>query len=96
MSQDRSWWFAFRGSELLVLQEDAGARVPSGGEWAGFGLAGDEPQPVGELAGIACHAVGLADGTEPPGGAVFQGLRRLWGALDEDTWKLAGRAAQIV
>ena len=26
----------------------------------------------------------------------FQGLRRLWGALDEEAWKLAGRAVQIV
>jgi NAD+ diphosphatase len=96
VSQDRSWWFAFRGNELLVLQEEAGARVPSGGEWAGLGLAGDEPQPVGEMAGIVCHAVGLADGTEPPAGAAFHGLRRLWGLLDEEAWKLAGRAAQIV
>jgi NAD+ diphosphatase len=96
MSQDPSWWFAFRGSELLVLQEDAGARLPSGREWAALGLAGDEPQAVGELAGIASYAVGLAEGAEPPEGTVFQGLRRLWGLLDEDAWKLAGRAAQIV
>lgn len=96
MSLDRSWWFAFRGSELLVLQEAAGARVPSGGEWAGLGLGGDEPQMVGELAGIASYAVSLAEGTEPPEGAMFQGLRRLWGLLDEDAWKLAGRAAQIL
>ena len=26
----------------------------------------------------------------------FQGLRRLWGVLDEEAWKLAGRAVQIV
>jgi NAD+ diphosphatase len=96
MSRDRSWWYAFRGSELLVLQEGAGARVPAGHEWASLGLAGDEPQAVGEMAGIACYAVGLADGAEPPEGAMFQGLRRLWGLLDEEAWKLAGRAAQIV
>ena len=36
------------------------------------------------------------DAAEPPEGMAFQGLRRLWGALDEETWKLAGRAVQIV
>lgn len=96
MSRDRSWWFAFRGSELLVRQDGAGARVPSGFEWAAFGLAGEEAHAVGEREGAACYTVGLAEGTEPPEGTAFQGLRRLWGLLDEDAWKLAGRAAQIV
>jgi NAD+ diphosphatase len=96
MSQGPSWWFAFRGSELLVRLEGSGARLPTGAEWPAFSLAGDEVHAVGDWEGAACYAVGLAEGTEPPEGMAFQGLRRLWGSLDEEAWKLAGRAAQIV
>ncbi len=96
MSQDPSWWFAFRGSELLVRLEGSGARLPTGAEWSALSLAGDEVHAVGDREGAACYAVGLAEGTEPPEGTAFQGLRRLWGLLDEETWKLAGRAVQIV
>ena len=97
MSQhSKGWWFAFRGSELLVRLEGAEARVPSGDEWAGLRLPTEEPHVVGDLAGTAVWAVALAVDADPPEGMTFQGLRRLWGALDEEVWKLAGRAVQIV
>ncbi|HEX4494623.1 MAG TPA: NADH pyrophosphatase zinc ribbon domain-containing protein, partial [Thermoanaerobaculia bacterium] len=91
-----SVWFAFRGAELLVIQEDSTARVPTGAEWAALGLAAGEPQAVGFLAGAEAWAVAVEPGAESPDGMAFLGLRRLWGALAEDAWKLAGRALQIV
>ena len=84
-------WFAFRGSELLVRMEGTAARVPEGEEWASLGLPAGNLQDLG-----GSWAVGLPDDAEPPAGMVFQGLRRLYGPLDEETWKLAGRAVQIV
>jgi NAD+ diphosphatase len=82
---------------LLVFQaSEAAARVPTGQEWAALGLPAEEPLEVGSLDGHAAWAAGVAADTEPPAGMAFQGLRRLWGALDEETWKLAGRAVQIV
>ena len=93
----QSPWFVFRGNELLVFQDSGlAARIPTGQEWAALGLPAEEPQAVGALNGRDAWATGVAAGTEPPGGMAFQGLRRLWGALDEETWKLAGRAVQIV
>jgi NAD+ diphosphatase len=100
----QSPWFVFRGNELLVfLKEGAATRVPTGAEWAALGLPAEEPQAVGTLNGRDAWAARIADAagltaidTEPPEGMAFQGLRRLWGALDEETWKLAGRAVQIV
>lgn len=89
-------WFVFRSSELLVREEGSGARVPDGGEWAELGLAAGEPHAVGFLDGATCYAAGLAAAAEPPEGMAFEGLRRLWGRLDEEAWKLAGRAVQIV
>jgi len=93
----QSPWFVFRGNELLVFQDSGlAARIPTGQEWAALGLPAGEPQEIGSLDGRAAWAVGVAAEVHPPEGMAFQGLRRLWGALDEETWKLAGRAVQIV
>lgn len=91
-------WFAFRGGELLVIQEDSAARVPTAAEWAALGLPAEEPLIAGSLEGAEAWTVGIPGeaAVELPEGLAFQGLRRLWGVLDEETWKLAGRAAQIV
>jgi NAD+ diphosphatase len=90
-------WFVFRGNELLVfLESGTGARIPTGDEWAALGLPAEEPHEVGSLGGRPAWAAGLLADAEPPEGMAFQGLRRLWGALDEEAWKLAGRAVQIV
>lgn len=96
MSAPETLWLAFRGNELLVIQEGTAARVPTGVEWAALGLPMETPQVVGSLGGREAWAAGLPAGTEPPPGMAFQGLRRLFGALDEEVWKLAGRAVQIV
>ena len=96
---ERDLWFVFRGTELLVREEGAGARVPGGGEWAELGLGvldAGETHAVGFLEEAACYAAGLAAEAEPPAGMAFEGLRRLWGRLDEEVWKLAGKAVQIV
>lgn len=95
------WWYAFRGSELLVWQESAAARVPQGLEWSELGLAGlvttpGEPHSVGEAGGELCWAVELVAEAEPPAGMAFQGLRRLWSVLDDKTWRIAGRAVQVI
>jgi len=85
-------WFAFRGNELLVRMEGATARIPDAEEWASLGLPAGEPLDLGG----GSWAVALPGDAEPPEEMVVQGLRRLYGPLDEETWKLAGRAAQIV
>jgi len=91
-------WFAFRGGELLVIQEGAAARVPAAAEWTALGLPAEEPLIAGSLEGAEAWTVGIPSevAIELPEGLAFQGLRRLWGVLDEEVWKLAGRAAQIV
>ncbi len=99
---EASVWFAFRGGELLVVQEGLdgeghAARVPTDDEWAALGLPAGEPLAAGALDGVPAWAVETA--AEPaalPEGLAFLGLRRLWGVLGEEAWKLAGRAAQIV
>jgi NAD+ diphosphatase len=92
----REIWFIFRCGELLVREEEAEARILSGTEWQELRLTADETHAVGLLEGTPCYAAGLPAEIEPPRGMAFHGLRRLWGRLDEATWKLAGRAVQIV
>jgi NAD+ diphosphatase len=98
VTADPTVWLAFRKAELLVVQEGSTARVPTGAEWAALGLPAGEPQSVGTLAGAAAWAVEAVapEPVELPEGMAFLGLRRLWGVLDEEAWKLAGRAVQIV
>jgi NAD+ diphosphatase len=100
VSNSERLWLAFRGSELLVFQEEGtAARVPTGEEWAALGLALEqtaEPHLAGSLGEREAWAAGLPADAEPPPGMAFQGLRRLFGALDEEVWKLAGRAVQLV
>jgi NAD+ diphosphatase len=50
---------------------------------------------LGTLDGRHCWAVDVADEADVDE-ALFKDLRMLWGALDEVTWTLAGRAVQLV
>ncbi len=94
------WWFAFRGSELLVADASGStARVPGAAEWAALktsGWTGGELLAVGSLRGKAAWGLSLPPESSPPPGYSLLGLRGLWGKLDEETWRLAGRAVQLV
>lgn len=67
---------------------------------AGAGASGADPAGdgaifLGTLDGRWCLAVDVRDDPDVDT-ALFRDLRQLWGALDETTWTLAGRAAQLV
>lgn len=91
-----AFWFAFRGSDLLVRIEEETARVPTGSEWETLGLETGRVHEIGVVEGLPARAVELPEGLEPPAGLAFQGLRKLWNLLPEEIWRLAGRAVQIV
>ena len=91
-----SWLLGFRGNELLVHMEGAAALLPRAAEWEALGLPEGTVHLVGSLADEDSFALELPAELEPPEGMAFHGLRRLWGALDEEVWRLAGRAVQIV
>ncbi|HYN22443.1 MAG TPA: NAD(+) diphosphatase [Thermoanaerobaculia bacterium] len=93
---DPAWWFAFRGQELLVRAQGTAAALPGAEDWAALGMTTADPHQVGEMSGAVCYAVSLDQDLPPPPGMAFEGLRRLWGRLEEEAWKLAGRAVQIV
>ena len=93
--REAALWFAFRGDSMLVF-EDAPVRVPLAGGPDELGLDVLFRWEIGELDGRACWAVELGAGARPPEGMVLEDLRGLFYRVDEDFFRMAGRAKQIV
>ena len=97
--QERSepaWWFVFRESKLLVYQEPSPVRPPCLVDLEELGLTALSEQYLGRLDNRPCYAAEVAEGTIPPPDMTFEGLRQVYGRLDEDLFWIATRAVQIV
>jgi NAD+ diphosphatase len=93
---DAAWWFAFQGDKILVQPESSQVRVPCIVDFAELGLPVVRQNYIGRLDGRHCYAVELPEGATAPKGMTFEGLRRIYGRIDEDLFSVAGRAVQIV
>jgi len=91
-----SWWFVFLGDKLLIHQNSSGVRLPCLGDVTELGLAPIRQQYLGRLGAQHCYSAELAEGTVPPPQMTFEGLRQVYGRLDEDLFWVAARAIQIV
>lgn len=92
-----SWWFAFRGGEILLrLSGTFETPIPRLGDLAELSLIPNRTNFLGELDGSHVYAVELHESTQPPEGLIFQGLRQLFGQVDDRIFDLAGRASQIL
>ena len=88
-------WFAFQGDRLLVYEDDP-ARVPLATSPEQLGLETTFRWEIGDLDGHTCWAVEVDPDAGPPKGMVFRDLRSLFYGVDEDLFRMAGRAKQIV
>jgi len=88
-------WFVFRGAELLVTAPPA-VGLPHCADPNSLGMIAQRTQYLGVLGECHYYAAELAAGAEAPQGWVWQGLRGLFGALDDAHFALAGRALQLV
>jgi NAD+ diphosphatase len=88
-------WFAFQGDRLLVF-EDGPIRVPLASGPEELGLETTFRWEIGDLDGLRCWAVEVDHDVRPREGMVFRGLRSLFYGVDEDFFKMAGRAKQFV
>ena len=96
---DRSepaWWFAFLGNKLLVHSEASSVGIPCLADFSELRLTPLGQHYLGRLDHRHCYAVGIAEGTAPPAGMGFEGLRQVYGRLEEDLFWIAARAVQIV
>jgi NAD+ diphosphatase len=97
--QERSapaWWFIFMKDKLLVHQEPESVTVPFLIDPNELGLTVMGKNYLGQLDNRHCYAVEVAEGTFPPAGMTFEGLRQVYGRLDEDLFWIVARAVQIV
>ena len=95
-----AWWFVFQSGRLLVSEEihdgATAARPPLAADPGQAGLDVTGRLYLGILEGVPCFAATLAEGAAVPPGLAPWDLRRLYPAMSESRWAVAGRALQIV
>ena len=89
-------FFAFKDDRLLVETDGSSARIPCVRELADIGLEPVSEHYLGRLDQRHCFAADVVKEAQAPDGMVFQGLRQLFGSLEEELFSVAGRAFQIV
>jgi NAD+ diphosphatase len=91
-----AWWFIFRGDELLVHRGSSSIEIPCMVDMSDLGLKAVRQQYLGRLDSRHCYSAELAGEKNAPPGMAFQGLRGIYGLVDEELFGLSGRAFQIV
>ena len=89
-------WFIFDGHKLLVQVEREKADVPvlqRGPQ--DLGLQAVRLHFLGSLNGKPCYVAEVSEGTDPPDGMRFCGLRTLFDLVDEALYRLAVVAVEV-
>ena len=93
---ESAWWFVFQESKLLVDEGPSGVNLPCLIHITELGLAPLREHYLGRLNHRPCYAVEVTEGTLPPAGMTFEGLRQVYGRLDEELFWIAARAVQVI
>ena len=91
-----AWWFAFREDKLLVQPESSQVNIPYRVDFAELRMPVLGQHYLGRLDNRHCYTVELAEEITAPEGMNFEGLRQVYGRMDEDLFWVAGRAIQII
>jgi NAD+ diphosphatase len=96
-----AYWFLFQGDRLLVIADGEEVTVPRVDDPAALGLQPIRRQYLGYLSDgegerLHCFSAEIADDVPLPPPLSAEGLRALYGRMDETLFRLAGRAVQIV
>jgi NAD+ diphosphatase len=91
-----AWWFAFLENKLLVYEKSPSVGIPCLVHFDELGLNVLRQNYLGKLDSRDCYAVDLPEGSTAPAGMAFEGLRKVYGRLDEELFWVAARAVQIV
>ena len=91
-------WFLFRKDELLVVDAEGEGipGIPTGAVLVHFPDVRLHHHHLGELDGETFGCAELPASAEPPPGTSFTPLRPLFGRLDPDAFRLAGRAYHLL
>lgn len=91
-----SFCFVFRKGEVLLGPGAVPSCLPRFGEVPTVVSDSVRSLYFGELAGQSCFASEVEEASPEPGHFRYCPLRAAYGPLDEPTWVVAGRAAQIL
>lgn len=97
--QERSepaWWFIFQENKLLIYQKPESVTLPFLTDSNELGFRVIRQNYLGRLNNHHCYTGEAIEETTPPTGMTFEGLRQVYGRLDEDLFWIAARAVQIV
>jgi NAD+ diphosphatase len=89
-------WFAFQKDKLLIQLESSQVTIPSFVDFAELELPVLRQHYIGRLDDRHCYAVEVAEGITAPQCMTFEGLRQIYGRMDEDLFSVAVRAVQII
>ena len=93
---EAAWWFAFQEDRLLIEPKSSEAAIPCLLDFAELELPVLRQHYLGRLDGRDCYTVEVPEGITLPPGMAFEGLRQLYGRMDEGLFSVAGRAVQII
>jgi NAD+ diphosphatase len=91
-----AWWFIFQGDKLLICQKPEFVTLPFLIDLNESGLIVIRQHFLGQLDNHPCYTGEVAEGTTSPTGMLFEGLRQIYGRLDEMLFWIAARAVQII
>ena len=90
-----SYWFVFRGSDLLVARSGESIDLPLSVDTNGLGLACERSHTIGTIGTIPCRSLAVPVACAEPAGWRFEGLRSLFGTINEVFFVVAARALEI-
>lgn len=89
-------WFIFHGDRLLIKPDGDIPCIPNWEDAACLNQHIIRSQYIGALEGLNCYTAELESHPSDLRGMEFQELRPLFSVLDEDIFRIAGRAFQII
>jgi len=92
----KSYWFIFRGDELLVnLRRDDLCDIPLIDDFTELGITPIRKQYLGKYENHCCYSAEVPEDVKPPGNMEFYTLRQLFYRMENDWFLAAGYAFQI-
>jgi NAD+ diphosphatase len=89
-------WFIFDNLKLLIINKGGHVTLPQSSDLQTLGLVPVQRQYIGSLDGRPCYAGEVPDAEFISDSFVFQGIRSLFGSLEETLLGIAGLANQLV
>ena len=94
--EEPALWFAFRRSQILVVNGSTQPQLPLCIDLAEHGLTPNRTQYLGLYSGQHAYAVEVAEGNALPEGWATLGLRDLFAVVETPLAALSGRAYQLL